>query len=147
MRNTGKTEEAAIASVPITARQLEALVRLTEANARLRLSSTATQEDAKKAVEILDFCLRNIGMDKETGRIDIDRIATSISSSERGTIMIIKEIISNLENKLGKPVPVGEIVKEAEAKGMGSGKTEEVIEQLKRGGDLFEPRRGMIQRL
>jgi len=46
LRKLGKTA----GTVPATARQLEALIRLTEASARVRLSNVATVEDAKRAI-------------------------------------------------------------------------------------------------
>jgi len=148
MRNAESSEESIVKSVPITARQLEALVRLTEANARMRLSEQASKRDAKRAIDILDFCLRNIGLDQKTGKIDIDRIATSIPSSERGQIIIVKEIITLLEKKIKeKTIPVDLIMQEAEMKGIERAKTEEIIERLKRQGDIFEPSRGGVQRM
>ena len=40
-------------SCPITTRQLESLIRLTEARARLELREEATKEDAEDVVEIV----------------------------------------------------------------------------------------------
>ena len=146
MRGSGSSEDSPIKTIPITARQLEALVRLAEANAKLRLSDKVSKKDAKNAIELLDYCLRQVGFDRETGKIDIDRITTGITATQRSTITIVREVIIELENKIGKTVPIEDIVRESEEKGIKADKVDEAIEKLKRSGDLFEPRRGFIQR-
>src|SRR5437870_6309662 len=50
-----KTGEAAGSSVPITPRQLEAIIRLAEAGARLRLGEAVGAEDAERAVRIVEY--------------------------------------------------------------------------------------------
>jgi len=147
MRSKGYTEESGSRSIPISARQLEALVRLAEAAARIRLSNVVEIADAKKAVELLHYCLAEIGVDPETGKIDIDRITTGVPATERVKISNIKEIITELEGRFGKVIPIEEIVKEAQAAGIKEDKVEETIEKLKRSGDIFEPRRGHISRM
>ena len=134
-------------SVPISARQLEGLVRLSEAYAKLRLKNKVSKKDALKAIEILDYCLRQVAFDEETGTIDIDRIATSIPASQRNKIIQIKEIITDLENKLGKTIPLEDVVQAATEKGVSEAEVEEMIQKLKRSGDIFEPRRGFISKL
>ncbi|MAE43022.1 hypothetical protein CMO93_04575 [Candidatus Woesearchaeota archaeon] len=146
MRSSGGTEEG-IKAVPITARQLEGLVRMTEACAKIRLSDKATKRDAKHAIELLEYSLSQIGLDKETGKIDIDRITTGISASQRSHIFIIKEIITELESKLGKTIPIDDIIEEAKNKDIAEEKVEEAIEKLKRVGEIFEPRRGFISKI
>ena len=146
MRLSGGVEEG-IKAIPISARQLEALVRLTEASARLRLSDKATKEDAKKAIELIEYCLMQVGFDRETGKIDIDRITTGISASQRSHISVIKEIITDLEDKVGKTIPIDDIIEEAKNKGIEEAKTEEVLEKLKRVGEVFEPRRGFLSKI
>ncbi|MFO8016648.1 MAG: minichromosome maintenance protein MCM [Candidatus Woesearchaeota archaeon] len=147
MRSSGSTEEGAVKTIPISPRQLEALVRLSESNARLRLSEKVTKKDARRAISLLDYCLKQVGLDRETGKIDIDRITTGISASQRSNVIVIKEMISELENKVGKPVPIDDVVKEASEKGIDADKVDETIERLKRNGDIFEPRRGFIQKI
>ena len=146
MRASGGTDEG-IKAIPISARQLEALVRLTEASARLRLSNKATEKDASRAIELVEYCLMEVGFDKETGKIDIDRIATGISASQRSQISIVKEIINDLESKVGKTIPLDDIIEESKNKGITEEKVEEVLEKLKRVGEIFEPRRNFVQKL
>jgi len=146
MRSSG-ISDGGVKSIPISARQLEGLVRLAEASAKIRLSQKVTKKDAKKAVELLDHCLRLVALDEETGKIDIDRIATDTPATERNKIGVLKEIINELENKLGKTIPLEDIIKEAEGKGLSEADVEEVIQRLKRAGDLFEPRRGFISKI
>ncbi|MEK6869098.1 MAG: minichromosome maintenance protein MCM, partial [Nanoarchaeota archaeon] len=146
MRASGGTEEG-IKAIPISARQLEALVRLAEASAKLRLSNEATREDARRSIELVEYCLMQVGFDRETGKIDIDRIATGISASQRSNIIVIKEIIADLENKVGKTIPIDDIIEEAKNKGITEEKIEEVLEKLKRVGEIFEPRRGFLSRI
>lgn len=147
MRSLATTEEGTLKTIPISARQLEALVRLAEASAKTRLYEKVTRKDARKAIELLEYCLRTVGMDKETGKIDIDRIATGIPTSQRTQIATIREIIAELEERLGKEIPIEDIIMEAEERGIEKERVEEIIEKLKRTGDIFEPRHGLISRL
>ncbi len=147
MRSSGEGDTG-YKSVPISARQLEALVRLAEASAKLRLSSKVEKKDAQRAIELLHYCLTQIGIDPETGKIDIDRIVTGVTASQRGKMHILKEIISELESQLNtKIIPIIEIVKIAKERGIEDAQTDEFIERLKRDGDLFEPRHGYVSRI
>lgn len=147
MRNKGSIEGGGIRAIPISPRQLEALVRLSEASAKIRLSDSVTKNDARRAIKLLEFCLMQVGFDTETGKIDIDRIITGIPASQRSNIHSIKEIIKELEKKIGKMIPIDDLVEEARAKNIEGDKVDEVIEKLKRTGDIFEPKRGFIQKI
>ncbi|MEK6843393.1 MAG: ATP-binding protein, partial [Candidatus Micrarchaeota archaeon] len=57
---------------PVTARQIEGLIRLSEASAKMRLSSIVESSDADRAINLTEYVLQNVFMDKETGRIDSD---------------------------------------------------------------------------
>ncbi|MEM4327886.1 MAG: minichromosome maintenance protein MCM, partial [Candidatus Woesearchaeota archaeon] len=142
MRTSG-SKEGVVNVVPISARQLEALVRLSEASARLRLSDKVLRKDAKKAIELLDYCLREVALDVETGTIDIDRLG-EMPASQRSKIVIIREILADLENKLGKTIPIDDIFKQASLKGIAISDAEEAIQKLKRAGDVYEPKPGFL---
>jgi replicative DNA helicase Mcm len=146
MRGSG-SDEGGLKSVPISARQLEALVRLAEASAKLRLSDKVTKRDAKRAIDLLHYCLTQIGLDPETGKIDIDRITTGITTSQRGRIHTVKDVIIELENKLGKTIPIDDVIKLAQEKGVDESQAEEAIERLKRDAEIYEPKRGFISRM
>jgi len=146
MRASGGSEEG-VKTIPISPRQLEALVRLSEANARIRLSNEVTKKDAKRGISILEYSLMDVGFDKETGKIDIDRIATGVSASARSNIITVKEIINELEEKIGKTIPIDDVVGAAREKGIEEEKVEEVLEKLKRTGDVFEPRHGFVSKI
>ncbi|MBI2146537.1 minichromosome maintenance protein MCM [Candidatus Woesearchaeota archaeon] len=147
MRNSGG-DETSRKSIPITARQLEALIRLSEASARIRLSSTVTKQDAQKAIELIDYCLNQIAKDSETGQIDIDRLSSRITATQRSSISILKEIINGLEEQMGvKVIPVENIIEAAKGKNITEEQVNDVLEKLRRSGDVFEPRKGFIQKL
>jgi len=147
LRNSGQKGEEEIRPIPISARQLEALVRLAEASARSRLSDKVTRQDAKRAIELLKHCLMQVGFDYETGQIDIDRITTGVPASQRSRIVSVREIIKKLENKVGKMIPIADIINEAAELNIDNAQVEEIIEQLKREAEIFEPRRSFISRL
>jgi replicative DNA helicase Mcm len=142
MRSSGNTK-----SVPISARQLEGLIRLAEAHARLRLSDKITRTDAKQSISLVHHCLRLIAFDEESGTFDVDRIATDTPSSQRNNIHLIKKTINDLESKVGKTIPLEDIEEIAKEKGLSDDEISEVIDKLKRSGDIFEPKRGFIQKI
>ena len=148
MRNSGNEGEQGVKSIPITARQLEALVRLSEAMAKIRLGKTVVKKDAQKAIELIDYCLNQIAKDKDTGKIDIDRIGSRITATQRSSIGILKEIIGVLEEQLNtKMIPTENIISAAQEKNINQLQVEELLEKLRRSGDIFEPRKGFVQRL
>ena len=71
-----------------------------------------------------------VGLDRETGKIDIDRIATGVTASQRSHILIVKEIINELENKIGKTIPIDDVIDEARLKEISEDKVEEALEKL-----------------
>ena len=146
LRNSGK-EESGVKPIPISARQLEGIIRLAEASARVRLDENITKDDAKRAIELLRYCLMQVGFDPETGQIDIDRISTGITASARGKIMAIRDIINLLSSKGMKEIPLEEIYREAASKGIEEEKVDEAVNQLKKSGDVFEPKRGHISKV
>jgi len=139
LRAKGADEDA---PVPVTARKLEALVRLAEASARVRLSDTVESEDATRATDIVRSCLQDIGVDPETGEFDADVIETGTSKSQRDRIKSIKDVIETVDAEYEKEAgaPLEAIVERAEAEGIEESKVMDQIEQLRRKGDLYSPK-------
>ncbi|MBI4448865.1 minichromosome maintenance protein MCM [Candidatus Woesearchaeota archaeon] len=146
MRASGKGE-GHTKTIPISARQLEGLVRLTEASARLRLSLIADKRDAKRAIDLVDYCLRQVAFDEQTGALDIDRLTTGVSATQRNKISIIRETLNELTAKLGKTFELKDLIEIVTSKGVTEQEAEEVLEKMRKEGEIFEPRRGMIQKM
>jgi replicative DNA helicase Mcm len=138
--------ESGEAPVPITPRQLEALIRLAKANARMRLSDRVTVEDANRAIKIVSFYLREAGVDTETGKIDIDVLMTGKSRSQREKLQRVLDIIRDLESEYGGAAPVEQIKRAAESDGISNSFVEKMIEEELRRGHLYEPKQGMVSR-
>jgi replicative DNA helicase Mcm len=126
--------------VPVTARKLEALVRLAEASARMRLADSVEQEDAERVIEIVRSCLQDIGVDPETGEFDADVVETGQSKSQRDRIKDIKSLISEIEEEYDEGAPIEEVLDRAEEMGTERSKAEHEIEKLRQKGDVYEPK-------
>ena len=145
LRNQPQFGDSPNRPIPIGARQLEALVRLAEAHARMRLSKTVDRQDAIIAIELVKGYLMQVGYDEETKTIDIDRISGN-SASQRSKITLVREAVEDLEKRLGKLVPYEELEKALGGK-MKAEDIDESVGKLLKSGDLFRPKRGFIQRM
>jgi replicative DNA helicase Mcm len=130
--------------VPVTARQLEALVRLAEASARIRLSNTIGQEDAERVIRIVDTCLRQIAYDARTGTFDIDKVVTGISKEKRDIVRVIKDAIRDIGGE-GRRAGIEQVIDAVSGKGFARDKVKEGIDMLLRHGEAMEPKNGIIQ--
>lgn len=146
LRNRPVSSDAAVKPIPISARQLGALVRMAEASAKIRLAREVTKDDATTAIDIMKFYLMQVGYDYESKTFDIDRVTTGTSSSQRNKILIVKKAMTELEEKIGKLIPYEELEK-ALADKVQKDELEEVVEKLATAGDIFKPKRGYIQRM
>ncbi|QCW04702.1 LAGLIDADG family homing endonuclease [Natrinema pallidum] len=136
LRSKGTDEDAA---VPVTARKLEALVRLSEASARVRLSDTVEQSDAERVIEIVRSCLQDVGVDPETGEFDADIVEAGTSKSQRDRIKNLKQLISDIEEEYDDGAPVDIVMERADEIGMDQSKAEHEIDKLKQKGEVYEP--------
>lgn len=146
LRNQPVKVESAVKPIPITARQLEGIIRLAESHAKMRLSSTVDRSDAQIAIKLLKKSLSQVGYDEATQSFDVDRMTTGITSSKRGKILLVRETIAQLESKLGKLIPMEEL-QTALAEKITDVELEEAISQLSKSGDIFKPKKGFIQRI
>jgi replicative DNA helicase Mcm len=143
LRNKPVSSESAMRPIPISARQLQALIRMAEASAKLRLSETVSKEDAKQAIDLMKYYLQQVGYDYETKTFDIDKISGKFSSSQRNKIFMVKEVITALESKMGKMIPYEELEKELEGK-LSKDELEEAINRLIKDNELYRPKKGYI---
>jgi DNA replicative helicase MCM subunit Mcm2 (Cdc46/Mcm family) len=84
--------------------------------------------------------------DPETKSFDIDRIAVGVSTSQRSKVILLRETISKLEERLGKFIPQEELEKELEGK-LSKDEIDDSIQKLIASGDVFIPRKGFVQRI
>ncbi len=140
MRKLGETQK----SVPITARYLEAIVRLAEASAKVRLSDTVELQDAERAIRLLQFSLREIGVDPETGQFDIDIIATGTPKSKADKIKTVRRIIKDISSEKGEATHA-DVLEEAKKNGINPEDLEEILNVLRREGDIYSPKHGVYK--
>ena len=146
LRNRPVSSESALRPIPISARQLQALIRMSEARAKLRLNKEVSVEDAKESIDLMKFYLAQVGFDEETQSYDIDKIYTGMSTSKRNKVLIVREMISSLKEKLGELIPIEEIEKALEGK-LDSEEIDHAIVELKKNSIIYEPRRGYVQKM
>jgi len=131
-------------SIAISARQLQGLVRLSEAHAKSRLSHTVEKEDSQVAIRLTNYYLMQVGYDPETKTFDIDRFTSSTPSGKRGKIFLVKDIIKKLEAKHGKQIPL-DILKQEIGEELSDLEFEDAVRELIKKSDIFEPKSGFIQ--
>ena len=124
--------------IPITTRQLEALIRLTEAHARLKLKQVADEEDAEAAIRLMDEFLHNINLDVETGLPDIDSLTTGRTRRKREIIKMVTKIIKELSSASEKKCAlIDDIYQRARTRDIGDEEVREVLRLLSSEGSVF----------
>jgi replicative DNA helicase Mcm len=131
--------------IAITPRQLEALIRLSEAHARMHLREVVTAKDAEVAISLMEYFLRNVGIDTQTKTIDIDTIMTGQPKSQREKMLAIIDIIKSLvrENN-GEPVSIEDVIVAASEKGIEESFVRKTVDKLLENGEIMMPKQGYI---
>ncbi|CAK7273839.1 MCM DNA helicase complex subunit [Sporothrix epigloea] len=82
MRKLGQDVRAAEKRITATTRQLESMIRLAEAHAKMRLSSDVTGDDVREAYRLIQSALKTAATDAQ-GRIDMSLLTEGTSATER----------------------------------------------------------------
>lgn len=79
MRQLGSSRKV----ISATPRQLESLVRMSEALARMKLADEVVPADVEEAVRLMKVAMQQSATDSATGAIDMDLLTTGVSASAR----------------------------------------------------------------
>ena len=133
-------------SIPITPRQLDALVRLAEASARARLSEKVSMEDFERAKRIMMSFMSEVATDE--GIVDMTVIHSGMGRKTRKLIDAVMGVIKEKYRDLKAPVHVDEIVKgvrDSEGDRYSREEILEAVEKLYKTGRIIEKRHGMYE--
>ncbi len=143
MRSVSETEGSPIA---ITARQLESLVRISEARARAALREQVLVDDAEHAIAIMKDSLEEAGIDVTTHKIDIDIIMTGKPKSLQDKLRVIMNILADMERETGM-VKRSDLTNRLAAEfEIDKQEAERLLGLMKREGTIYEPKEGYIRR-
>ncbi|MBI2184777.1 MAG: minichromosome maintenance protein MCM [Thaumarchaeota archaeon] len=133
--------------ITVTPRQLEALIRLATARARLLLREKVTEDDALHAIGLMRRMLETVGVDVKSGKVDMG-VFHGKPLSERNLLETALDIFKTLEGAQKNPVDgkvfVQELVKtgrftEEDAKRM--------LNSLYRSGQIYEVKTGFYRKI
>ncbi|RMD42777.1 hypothetical protein DV735_g2338, partial [Chaetothyriales sp. CBS 134920] len=81
MRSLGNALQASDRRITATTRQLESMIRLSEAHAKMRLSATVEVSDVTEAVRLIKSAIKASATDARTGLIDMGLLSEAGSDS------------------------------------------------------------------
>ena len=95
----GETSEM----INATPRQLEGIIRLSTARARLLMKDLVEAEDAERAIHLMNKSLEEAGYDQEAGRVDL-LVLHGKGSSQMNKLQLFMDILKSLEGDSKIPV-------------------------------------------
>jgi DNA replicative helicase MCM subunit Mcm2 (Cdc46/Mcm family) len=101
-------------TITATTRQLESIIRLSEAHARMRLSSRVETQDVGEALRLIRVATQTAAIDPRTGQIDMGRLATGHAADEHEMVatiaMSLRELLSR--SRRGDSLTIGQLVRD-----------------------------------
>ncbi|VFR02864.1 unnamed protein product [Cuscuta campestris] len=123
MRRRGNFPGSSKKVITATPRQIESVIRLSEALARIRFSECVEKRDVLEAFRLLEVALQQSATDHATGTIDMDLITTGVSASERvrreNLLSDTRDIVREKMQLGGPPLRLIEILEEVKKKSSG----------------------------
>ncbi len=108
MRNVESEE-----MITVTPRQLEGIIRLSTARARLLMKDKVEEEDAERAIFLIQSMLQDAGVDVNTGKVDLG-VLQGRPRSEVSKMQLFMDVLKGLEGDNKVAVEEKTFVKELE---------------------------------
>lgn len=142
LRDLGRNRERK--TITATPRQLESLIRISEAQARMRHQEYVQAKDVEEALRLHKVATQQASTDPRTGRIDMGMISTGQSEEERRVQMERATTILEILKKHDKPtIKCKLLLQKYAAKGedkMSMEDLEKVVKRLQTDGRVRGPR-------
>ena len=146
MRKSSIDDRGETATISITARQLESLVRMAEARARAHLRAEVSVEDAEAATAIMHESLSQVGVDVQTGQIDIDILYSGKPRSLQNQLQKLLQVIGEMERVSGsvRDDDIYDVLQSDH--GINQSEALRLIGVLMKDGTIYSPRPGYYRR-
>ncbi len=133
-------------AIAITPRYLEAIIRLSESQARMALKEDVTIDHVEAAINLLRVSLEQAGKDPVTGRVDIDYLLSGTTKTSRSKMQIIIDIMKE-ESRVGSSdvVSIRRIKELAKEQNIDDEFVDRVINQLRSNGEIYSPSDGFVK--
>jgi replicative DNA helicase Mcm len=141
LRDQGR-QQGAYAATP---RQLEGLVRLAEASAKIKLKDSVDIDDAERAIHLVRKSLEETVTDPETGKIDIDIVTSGVTHTKQNAISTTLKIIKDAMAEGVDMVPIEQVISEGIEKGIDENNITSALEDLERKGEIYKPRHHFVK--
>jgi replicative DNA helicase Mcm len=144
LRGKYESEDAIIS---ILARNLDALVRLSEAYAKMALRNKVSKEDVEEIIKLFNRYLKDTGYDETSGKIDMDRIFVGQSRSNLNRLETLMNKLKEMaeENKW-KALEKSNVIQILDLdENLDKKFIENAIEELIKEGTLYEPKNNFIK--
>ena len=133
--------------ITVTPRQLEGLIRMATARARLLLKTQVEEEDAERAIYLLQNMFENAGIDVNTGKVDLG-VLQGRPRSEVSKIQLFMDIMKSLEGEHKTPVDEKQLVEElAKTEKFTEEEAKNFTRKMARDSSIYESKPGHYNRV
>ncbi len=142
MRNVESEE-----MITVTPRQLEGIIRLSTARARLLMKDKVEEEDAERAIFLIQSMLQDAGVDVNTGKVDLG-VLQGRPRSEVSKMQLFMDVLKGLEGDNKVPVEEKVFVKELEkSEKFTEEEARNYIRRMLREASIYESKPGHYNRV
>ncbi len=142
MRNVESEE-----MITVTPRQLGGIIRLSTARARLLMKDKVEEEDAERAIFLIQSMLQDAGVDVNTGQVDLG-VLQGRPRSEVSKMQLFMDILKGLEGDHKTPVDEKTFVKELEkSEKFTEEEARNYIRRMLREASIYESKPGHYNRV
>ena len=119
--------------IPITPRALEALIRLTEAHARMHLREVAAVDDADVALAVFRHWREESGIEDES------ELYSGVSARVRNANAVVRQFVRDICAERDGKANLDEIYSRAASTNIPETTVDEVLSRMRMSGELFSP--------
>ncbi len=133
--------------ITVTPRQLEGIIRLSKARARLLLKDKVEEEDAERAIFLIQSMLEDAGVDVNTGKVDLG-VLLGKPRSEVSKMQLFMDVLKGLEGEYKAAVEERTFVQELEkTEKFTEEEARKYIRRMLREASIYESKPGHYNRV
>ncbi|KAJ3477536.1 hypothetical protein NLI96_g10401 [Meripilus lineatus] len=102
LRKAGEDPRSSERRITATTRQLESMIRLSEAHARMRFSPLVELQDVKESFRLMREAINTGARDPTTGEIDMGLLDTGIGRAQRRMRMDMRREVGKMLDEMGE---------------------------------------------